>query len=83
MLPLTNKAHYTLMISEVGFEPFTMKGNVSLAVGHKREEQPFDSRLLTVILLFSADGGLFFFQNEPAAVCLGLFTVLVCHNRSW
>lgn len=38
MLPLTNKAHYALMISEVGFEPFTVKGNASLAVVDKRKE---------------------------------------------
>ena len=38
ILPLTNTARYTLMISEVGFEPFTVKGNVSLAVVDKRKE---------------------------------------------
>ena len=29
MLPLAGKAHYTLVISEAGFEAFTAKGNVS------------------------------------------------------
>lgn len=71
------------MISEVELEPFTVKGNISLAVVDKRKEWPFDSRLLTVILVFSADRGLFFFQNELAAVCVSLFAVLVCHNRCW
>lgn len=38
MLPLTNKTCYILMISEVELEPFTVKGNISLAVVDKRKE---------------------------------------------
>lgn len=35
MLPPTNKARSILRITEVGFEPFSLKGNVSLVTRNK------------------------------------------------